>query len=272
MAEVATHERERIVIKIGTDLLTLPNKELNIPFIERIAAEVAELRASGRYEITIVTSGAVAAGRTITGDFDSCDIKSKQALASIGQPELMRIYEEALAKHNITRGQLLVEKGHFERESSRQNLLNCYRRNVEYGSVVIWNENDPAETEELNKMSNDILGANVANLINADRLVMLTNQNGIYNKNPDEHEDAALQSFIGRKTYEQTHISTKGKSNGGTGGASTKLEAGRIFNGITHIAHGHRVSLADILNGEASQTKMAGLPAIIVQQAEVQAA
>lgn len=252
MTPELSQNKQPIVVKIGTALLTNTDGTLNTKYIDRVAEQIAELRAQGRTKIAIVTSGAVAAGVAETSEKTNGDLALKQALASIGQGRLMRSYEQAFKTHGLHAGQVLVDARSLKCEITVKNMRAAVEAMWKIGGIPVFNENDVLATAELEYMSNDILAARLANTLDARELILLTNQDGVCDKNPDDHADAVFISNIVAGHYE--HIDTNGKSDSGTGGMSLKFDAADLFKGTTHIANGHNIELKDVLLNEAQKT------------------
>ncbi len=234
---------KRIVLKFGTSLLTGGSDRLNLDFMSSLASQVADVHASGA-EVVLVTSGAVAAGRQIVrANPELKGIPLRQVLAAVGQARLMRIYEELFEKHGITVAQALLTWKDLSDRSGYLNARNTILGLMEMGVVGIVNENDVVAIEELGDArfgDNDNLSAMVANLVDADLLVILTDIAGLYTADPHTHPEAALIKEVRNidNTIESMAGDTKGKL--GTGGMSTKIEAARLA-----TSSGVRVVIAD---------------------------
>ncbi|MCL2150532.1 MAG: glutamate 5-kinase, partial [Dehalococcoidia bacterium] len=177
----------RIVLKLGTNLLTSGQNRLDVDFMSTLVAQVAELHREG-YEILIVTSGAVAAGRECLGltRESSRELKGiplKQVLAAVGQGRLMQIYEELFERHQLTVAQALLTRAVLVDRAGYLNARNTLLALLEMGIISIINENDVVAVDELEEArfgDNDNLSAMVANLVDADLLVLLTDIGGLY--------------------------------------------------------------------------------------------
>lgn len=254
--------KERVVIKIGTDLLTCVGGTLNRAFIEKMAGQIAALRQTGRYEVAVVTSGAVAAGvsQILANQSENAlaqkigaahasgtlpemlkdNLALKATLASIGQGFLQHAYTDAFQQNcgGQLVPQILLEEEHFKHVNACKHIQAVVDAVFYLDGIPIINENDTTAWAALRYMSNDILAAHFARLIEATRLVILSNIHGIFDTNPHENQAARLQRVIATGRYDG--IETSGKSSGGTGGAGTKLAAATLFGGETVVAHGHR--------------------------------
>ena len=249
--------KKKLVLKIGTSTLTNGTKLISRGKIEDIGRQILELR--GEYDIVLVSSGAIAAAKQRINIFDANKIvESKQAMAAIGQPLLMRIYHEIYADFGIKTAQCLMTYRDFENETSRKNTLNTINELIKYEYVPIINENDTTAVEEIILGDNDKLSALVAALIRADLLVIASDIDGVFDKNPHLHADAKLIAEI--KNIEEAKTLVEERDSGlGTGGMNSKLEAAMICqreNIETWIVGGARNNfLTDALAGKISCTK-----------------
>lgn len=212
----------RIVIKLGTGILsTAGGLELDYPQFHRLAAEVASLLADG-HELVLVSSGAVAAGVARLGlPSRPTDLASKQACAATGQPALMEAYTAAFRPHRLLAAQLLLTHFDIDSRLRRSNIRNTLERILAAGNIVaIINENDSVAVEELRFGDNDRLSAEVAALIKADLLVILTGVDGLFDGAQLVREVEDLESALGLVREEVGAFSV--------GGMRTKLEAARI--------------------------------------------
>jgi glutamate 5-kinase len=234
---------KRIVLKFGTSLLTGGGDHLDLDFMSSLVSQVAAVHALGA-EIVLVTSGAVAAGRqSIKANPELKGVPLRQVLAAVGQARLMRIYEELFEKHGITVAQALLTWKDLSDRSGYLNARNTILGLMGMGIVGIVNENDVVAVEELGDArfgDNDNLSAMVANLVDADLLVILTDIAGLYTADPHTHPEAMLIKEVRNidNTVESMAGDTKGKL--GTGGMSTKIEAARLA-----TSSGVRVVIAD---------------------------
>ncbi len=253
---------QRIVVKLGTSLLTGGGDRLNEEVMSTLVAQVARLHQQGR-ELLIVSSGAVAAGRHklgLTGELKG--IPCKQVLAAVGQSRLMNVYEQLLAKHNITVAQALLTKADLTDRAGYLNTRNTLLALLELRVICIVNENDVVAVDELKEAKfgdNDNLSAMVANLVDADLLLILSDIAGLYTADPHQHPDARLISQVERidGAIESLATDTTGKLS--TGGMITKLEAAKLAtsSGVTVvIANGREPDiLLKVAAGETVGTR-----------------
>ncbi len=218
---------KRVVIKIGSRVLTSEENGLDAGVIGRLAAQVAKLREGG-CEVIMVSSGAIAAGRKELGLMEKPrTIPQKQAAASIGQSRLMRAYEEAFSVHGHKVAQILLTRDDLV---DRQRFLNA-RATLDtllsFGIIPVINENDTVAVEEIKFGDNDNLSALVTNLTEAHLLVILTDIDGLYDADPRLNADARLVPLVRAITKELERAAGGTGSTVGTGGMATKLAAAK---------------------------------------------
>ena len=218
---------KRIVIKIGSRILTGEEGDLDHAWISALAAEVSKLRRGG-HEVIIVSSGAVAAGRTLLGmNGRPGSIPQKQAAAAVGQPRLMREYEEAFLSTGSRVAQILLTR---EDLADRQRFLNARATLdtlLEFGIVPVINENDTVAVEEIKFGDNDNLSALVTNLVDAGLLVIMTDIDGFFDADPRQNPEAKLIPLVRSVTREMERAAGGSGSSVGTGGMATKLAAAK---------------------------------------------
>jgi glutamate 5-kinase len=218
--------KKKLVLKIGTSTLTNGTRLISRGKIEDIGRQILALR--DEYDIVLVSSGAIAAAKQYINIKDAGKpVESKQAMAAIGQPLLMRIYNEVFSDFGIQTAQCLMTYRDFENETSRQNTLNTITELIKYSYVPIINENDTTAVEEILLGDNDNLSAHVAVLINADLLVLVSDIDGLFDKNPHLHADAKLIPEI-NNIDEARNLVEERDSGLGTGGMNSKLEAAML--------------------------------------------
>jgi glutamate 5-kinase len=218
---------KRIVVKIGSSVLTREDNGLDPVFIDGLAGQVATMRQEGR-EIVIVTSGAIAAGRRDLGLLDRPrTIPQKQAAAAIGQTRLMRAYEDAFARHGLRTGQILVTRSDLADRTRFLNARATLETLLECGAVPVINENDTVVVEEIKFGDNDNLSSLVTNLVDAHLLVILTDIDGYYDADPRTDPAARLVPLVRAITREIERAAGGAGSSVGTGGMATKLAAAK---------------------------------------------
>jgi len=217
----------RIVIKLGSRLLTDDGGALDCTVIRQICADLVKLRKQGK-QVILVSSGAVAAGRkplNLTGK--SLSIPQKQAAAAVGQPLLMKIYQEQFEQYGLTTGQLLLTADDLANRRRFLNARSTLETLLDAGVVPIINENDTVAVAEIKFGDNDNLSALVTNLVEANLLLILTDIEGLYTANPADDPAAELIKLVPEITKEIERAAGKSSSNIGTGGMATKVAAAK---------------------------------------------
>ena len=252
----------RIVIKIGTSTLAHPTGHLNIRRVEELCKIISDIKNSG-HEVIMVSSGAIGMGVGKLGLLSRpADIPTKQAAAAVGQCELMYTYDKLFSEYNHTVAQLLITGDDVQNETRHNNFSNTLNRLLELGVIPIINENDTVSTKEIVIGDNDTLAAIVAESVKADKLVLLSDIDGLYTADPHTDPNARLIPVI--HEIDDSIIALAGGSNGkqGTGGMVTKLQAARICLSCgcdMVIANGSTpTNLYDILDGKSVGTTFTG--------------
>ena len=212
----------RIVVKVGSAVLT-QDDALALERMQALVDFLADLRKSN--EIILVSSGAVSAGYTEL-QLDRNIVKDKQALASIGQPMLMRQYAKKFAPHNIICSQVLVTAFNLNKADDTQRVQNTIDTLLSHGVIPIVNENDATSTEELEVGDNDQLSAYIAKDTNADMLIILS---AYYNKDPRKHDDAKVLKIVESISKEELAKDVTPNNMFATGGIVTKLKAAQYM-------------------------------------------
>ena len=246
---------KRVVIKIGSSVIS-DSQGLDLGQIASICEDVHQLRKRG-YEIILVSSGAVAAGKSELGVSGKPQtIPLKQAAAAIGQSRLMRAYKEALRKHGLIAGQILLTRDDLANRRRYLNARNTLMTLLEHGVLPIINENDTVVVDEIRFGDNDNLSAMATNLVEAQLLVMLSDVDGLFDCNPRKNPEAKLISEVERITSEVELMAGIEETTLGTGGMTTKLKAakratlygagtaiinGRMPRNLLHLFDGHEL-------------------------------
>ena len=218
----------RIVIKIGTSTLTHSTGHLNIRRVEELCKIISDVKNSG-HEVIIVSSGAIGMGVGKLGLISRpSDIPTKQAAAAVGQCELMYTYDKLFSEYNHTVAQLLITGDDVANHIRHENFRNTLSRLLELDAIPIINENDTVATDEIVIGDNDTLAAIVAKSIDADKLVLLSDIDGLYTADPHKDPDAKLLSFVSEITDEIRALGGGSAGSQGTGGMATKLRAAEI--------------------------------------------
>lgn len=220
---------KRIVVKIGTNLLTEKLCGLRVNLISQIARQIAELKKKGK-DILIVTSGAIGAGCMELNIKKSREVEVRQALAAIGQSTVMRAYYDAFSKHKIKVAQILLTYEDFSNRKRYLNLRKAIGKLLSLGVIPIINENDPISVDEIGATfgDNDKLSALVASKVNADLLVILSDIDGLYDKNPKTNKDAKLIRKVSSITKDIERAAGKSGSAFAVGGMVTKIKAAKM--------------------------------------------
>jgi glutamate 5-kinase len=219
--------KKRVLLKIGTNTLTKETNQISRGKIEDIGRQIAEL--NNDYEFVIVSSGAIAVAKQFVKlESSGGEINVKQALAAIGQPHLMRIFQENFRELGLLTSQCLLSYADFKREKSKENIVNTINVLLANNYIPIINENDTVATDEIQFGDNDKLAALTGVLIGADLVIIATNTDGIYTKNSI---DSGIKSTIAevRDLKELRNEIAEGKSSQGTGGMLSKIEAAEIL-------------------------------------------
>jgi len=205
-----------------------PTGRVNIRRVEALAGVLSDLRNAG-LQVALVTSGAIGIGAVKLGlPGRPQDTPGRQAAATVGQCELMFLYDKLFGEYGQVVGQLLITRSDVENGERRENLVNCFEKLFEYGALPVINENDSVAVEEIVYGDNDNLSAQVAKLIGADVLIILSDIDGLYSANPDEDTSAVLIPVV-REIDETIYGIAGGSSSAvGTGGMATKVTAAKI--------------------------------------------
>jgi glutamate 5-kinase len=239
-------QARKIVIKFGSNTLADSEGRMNSALLEEIAEQIAALIKAGK-QIVIVSSGAQVAGLSTMGKWArKQDIHYRQALCAVGQVKLMDAWTKAFAPHGIHIAQILLTRDDFGDTNRTLHMRNTLFTLVDEGVIPIINENDTVSVEEIKIGDNDTLAAQSAVLWSADLLILFSDIDGLYNKNPKEHAGAELLREVNDIAAIRNSISTGGTNSFGTGGIVTKIDAAErsVSYGIPMIlAHGgrHRV-------------------------------
>jgi len=214
--------KERIVIKVGSHVLTEDGaiaKERMMALVQLIA----QLKAH-KYEVILVSSGAVAAGFTQL-PLDRSTVANRQALAAIGQPLLLKMYQEKFAKFGLLCSQVLLSAEIFELEKQKLHAKVAIDTLLENGVIPIINENDTVSIEELVFGDNDRLSAHVAHHFDAKLLVILSDIDAFYDKDPNKYDDAKRRALVAEITKEELEAEHTPNNEFATGGIVTKLQS-----------------------------------------------
>ncbi len=221
-------QTRRIVVKVGTSTLTYENGKVNLRRLEMLCKVLSDLHNSGK-QIILVSSGAIGVGvGKLKLKERPAETRYKQALAAVGQCELMFLYDKFFGEYNNSVAQILLTKNVVVNDHSRQNVVNTFQTLLEMGIIPIVNENDTVAIDELvgaNFGDNDNLSAIVADLVGADLLVILTDIDGLYDSDPRKNPDAVRIPVVDHIDDKIKEMAGGSGSNRGTGGMATKIIA-----------------------------------------------
>ena len=247
-------KHNKIVIKVGTSTLTHGTGSLNLRRIECLSRVLSDIKNSGK-QIILVSSGAVSAGIAKSGlGHRPYSLEQQQAMAAIGQSELMKIFDRFFSDYGHTVSQILMTRDVIDMDNRRVAAQNTFNTLLSMGCVPIVNENDSVSTDELGKFGgNDILSAYVAKLVGADLLIILSDIDGLFDADPRVNSEAKLIRRV-ENINDYIACATENGADCGTGGMKAKLDAARIVteSGIPMIiTNGENPEiLYNILDGE----------------------
>ncbi len=252
----------RIVVKVGTSTLAYQNGNLNIRRVESLCKVLSDLKNAG-HQLIFVSSGAIGMGRgKLMLNQRPGDIPTKQACAAVGQCELMYTYDRLFSEHNHTVAQILLTGSDIHDDTRLHNFKNTMNRLLELQALPIINENDTIITDEIEIGDNDTLSAIVADIMEAELLILLTDIDGLYTADPRKDPKAKHIDLV---EHLDDHIMEFGGGSGsslGTGGMATKLQAAKIATQAgcdMVIASGEDPSiLYDVVEGKSVGTRFVG--------------
>ncbi len=252
----------RIVVKVGTSTLTHSTGRINIRHVEGLCKVLSDINNAG-HELVLVSSGAIGMG---VGKMNLLkkpdDMPTKQAMAAIGQCELMYFYDRLFSEYSHTVAQILLTGEDLRDEKRRANFINTIFRLLELDVIPVINENDTVATEEVSVGDNDTLGALVAESIQADLLAILSDIDGLYSANPRLDPDARLIPVV-RELTPEIMATADGKGTSlSTGGMATKLHAASICmkagTDMIIVNGEHPEILYKVIDGEPVGTRFIG--------------
>ena len=216
---------KRVVVKVGTSTLTHKTGLLNIRRFEQLVSVLADLKNSGK-EIILVSSGAIGVGSGKLGLAERPkDVPSKQACAAIGQCELMYAYDKLFSGYNHNVAQVLLTYDIMVDAKRKSNVINTFEALISFGSIPIVNENDTVSTEEVEFGDNDTLSVIVAEVVKANALIILSDIDGLYDKDPNKYENATLIRRVEAIDDQVRSLAGDTAGKQGTGGMISKLNA-----------------------------------------------
>ncbi len=249
--------KKTLILKIGSSTLTAGSNRISRGKIEDIARQLVRLRQD--YNIAIVSSGAIATAQHFIAVNKWKKSESKQALAAIGQPILMQIYNEIFRDFGLPMAQCLVTYRDFDNPEAQDNILNTLTDLFENDFIPIINENDTIAIDELVFGDNDKLSAYVANLLKADLLMLASDIDGLFDKNPQKYADAQLLPEITEISLCMQYIDENTNNKLGTGGMTSKIQAAEICSRAKTqmwiVNGGKRNFILDSINYKTAHTR-----------------
>ncbi len=228
MSVLALSDYRRLVVKVGSSLLVDGQGRLDREWLAGLSEDIADLTQQG-HEILVVSSGAIAIGSSILGiNKRRARLEDLQAAAATGQVQLVHAYQDALGRHDIVAAQVLLTPDDTEDRRRFLNARGTLRKLIEHLVVPIINENDTVATEEIRYGDNDRLAARIAQLVMADALILLSDVDGFYTADPATDENAQHIPAVGKISSDLFAMAGATRSDVGTGGMTTKLQAARI--------------------------------------------
>jgi len=252
-------EVKRVVVKVGTNVLTNKDNRILGPVLRELVRQISVL-----YEkdimVILVSSGSAMAGMEILGETTIKD-KSirRQVYSSVGQPRMMRHYYSLFHDYGMRCAQVLATKRDFDTGKHRENMINCYEGLLAEGVIPIANEDDAVSLTMSMFSDNDELASLVAELIDADRLIILSDTDGLYNGHPDDDDSKLLNTVVTNQNVEKYVQDSNKKEGEGRGGMASKLKIAKGTankNIPTYIANGKKENvIVDIINNKEIGTK-----------------
>ena len=219
-----------IVIKIGSSLLVNGNKKIRKKWLSSFAKDIQKLKSKNK-KIIIVSSGAIALGcKKINYNKKNLKLDKSQAIASVGQIELMNLFSQIFSKYKLNISQILLTLEDTEERRRSINAKRTFENLFQLDYIPIVNENDTIATSEIKYGDNDRLASRVAQITNSDTLILLSDVDGLFTKNPKIYKDARLIKEVNDLNKDIQNVNIKGITELGSGGMSTKIEAAKICN------------------------------------------
>ena len=254
------HSPHKLVVKVGTNVLTRADGSLDVTNISHLVDQLAELKQRG-YQVILVSSGAVGAGRELLPSAEELDpVIRRQMLSAIGQVRLMELYRQLFGGHQLLCGQVLATKEDFRDRLHYLNMRNCLEALLHDRVIPIINENDVVSVTELMFTDNDELASLVTSMLNADTLIILSSVDGLYNGAPDDPASKLLEEIAAEDATVLDHVAPV-KSSFGRGGMGTKVrmaqQTARLGAEVI-LANGRRANvLLEVLAGHGPCTRIA---------------
>ena len=252
-------DKKRIVVKVGTNVMTNKDNRIVGPILKSLVQQIAKLYEEDVLTV-LVSSGSAIAGKEILGDSDITDPATRrQVFSAVGQPRMMRHYYSIFHDYGMRCAQVLATKRDFAPGKHRDNMINCYEALLAEGIIPIANEDDAVSLTMSMFSDNDELASLVAELINADMLILLTDTDGLYTGHPDDEDSEIIRQVKTDQNVEK-YIQESEKGEGeGRGGMESKLGIAKSTAAKdipTYIANGKRENvIVDIVNGKQIGTR-----------------
>ncbi|PRP66426.1 glutamate 5-kinase [Nonlabens agnitus] len=252
--------KKRVVVKVGTNVMTNKDNRIVRPILKKLVDQIARLYEEDMITV-LISSGSVIAGMEVLDDNDIEDITiRRQVYSAVGQPRMMRHYYSIFHDYGMRCAQVLATKRDFAEGKHRDNMINCYEGLLSQGIVPIANEDDAVSLSMSMFSDNDELASLVAELIQADMLILLTDIDGVYDGNPADESSRVIKTVTTNQPVEQ-FIQSSNKSEGeGRGGMKSKINVAKqtaAKNIPTYIANGKREDcIIDIVNGKDVGTRV----------------
>ncbi len=219
-----------IIIKIGSSLLVDKNRKIRSKWLSSFAKDIKKLKSDNK-KVVIVSSGAIALGcKKMNYNKSNLKLDKSQAIASIGQIELMNLFSQTFSKYKMNISQILLTLDDTEERRRSMNAKRTFENLFQLNYIPVVNENDTIATSEIKYGDNDRLASRVAQITNADTLILLSDVDGLFTKNPKKFKDAKLIKKISNLNKDIKDINIRGTTEFGSGGMDTKIEAAKICN------------------------------------------
>ena len=245
---------KRVIIKIGTKILTTPKNKLDLNNLRRLVCEISYLIKQHELECILVSSGSIISGAEEL-NITPTTMPEKQASASVGQLLLLNEYHQFFSQNSIKIGQILLTKDIFQDSTKKTNVLNTITALLKHNVMPIINENDTVAVDEIQFGDNDILTSTIAPLLNAELVVFLTDTSGVYDKNPMEHSDAKLIPVINHISDQDINEMPGSLDSKSKGGIKSKLISAKIC-----YDNGIEAGIANAAIGETAFLYLTGRP------------
>lgn len=252
--------KEIVVIKVGTNVMTNRDNRIVRPVLRGLVRQIAELYEQGIICI-LVSSGSVIAGKEVLGKSSIKDkTQRRQVYSAIGQPRMMRLYYNIFQDYGMKCAQVLPTKRDFSPGVHRNNMINCYTGLLSEGVIPIANEDDAVSVTMSMFSDNDELASLIAQLVNADKLIILTDIDGLYTGHPEAEDSTLVHNVNPEEDLDKYIEESNKKEEEGRGGMGSKLDYAQqaaAKNIPTYIANGKKENtILDIINGKAVGTKV----------------